>query len=186
MIFFVGGISAVMSLACVWWLGSSVDAIMMSMPSLVYVLGLSGAAHIINYYHEAVDEHGYAGAPERAVAHGWKPAFLCEVTTAIGLITLVTSELVPIRKFGMFSALGVMVHVRHHADVPAGGPANLAAEAAQEAGRGDEPSWLDSLLAGFWHELGGWIINHHALVAVGCTLIIAGCSATASCTCGRA
>ena len=56
MVFFVGGIAAIISLAYVWWLGSSVDAIMMSMPSLVYVLGLSGAAHIINYYREAVDE----------------------------------------------------------------------------------------------------------------------------------
>src|SRR3954451_24367455 len=109
MIFFVGGISAIMSLALVWRCGSSIDAIMMSMPSLVYVLGLSGAAHIMNYYHDAVEVHGHAGAPERAIAHGWKPAFLCQVTTAIGLVTLVTSELVPIRKFGLFSALGVMV-----------------------------------------------------------------------------
>jgi hypothetical protein len=44
MIFFIGAISAVASLACVWWLGSSADAIMMSMPAMVYVLGLSGAA----------------------------------------------------------------------------------------------------------------------------------------------
>src|SRR5437868_1838434 len=108
MIFFVGGISALMSLALVWWMGSSIDAIMMSMPSLVYVLGLSGAAHIMNYYHDAVEEHGHAGAPERAIAHGWKPAFLCQITTAIGLVTLVTSQLVPIRTFGAFSALGVM------------------------------------------------------------------------------
>ena len=146
MIFFVGGISAMMSLAFVWWLGSSIDAIMMSMPSLVYVLGLSGAAHIINYYHEAVDEHGHAGAPERAIAHGWKPALLCNVTTAIGLITLVTSELVPIRKFGLFSAIGVMVDAGHPVHLSARRPANLAAEAAQE-GRRRRQSWLDQLLA---------------------------------------
>ena len=58
--FFVGGISAVMSLAAVWWLGSTADAITLSMPSMVYVLGLSGAAHIINYYRDAVDHHGLA------------------------------------------------------------------------------------------------------------------------------
>ena len=61
MVFFVGGASAVLSVSLVYWGGSSVDAIMMSMPSLVYVLGLSGSAHIINYYHAAVAEHGYAG-----------------------------------------------------------------------------------------------------------------------------
>src|SRR5262249_57764604 len=83
MVFFVGGISAIMSVALVWWCGSSVDAIMMSMPSMIYVLGLSGAAHIMNYYYDAVAHKGYRGAPERAVAQGWKPAFLCEATTAL-------------------------------------------------------------------------------------------------------
>jgi hypothetical protein len=108
MIFFVGSIAAVMSLAFVWWFGATADAILMSMSALVYVLGLSGAAHIINYYNEAVDEHGHATAPGRAIRHGWKPAILCNVTTAIGLITLVTSELVPIQKFGLFAAIGVL------------------------------------------------------------------------------
>ena len=64
MIFMVGGISAVTSLSIVWWTGSSVDAILMSMPSLVYVLGLSGAVHIVNYYREAVHDGGIVGAPE--------------------------------------------------------------------------------------------------------------------------
>src|SRR5262245_19503550 len=171
MIFFVGGISALMSLALVWWLGSSVDAIMMSMPSLVYVLGLSGAAHILNYYHDAVEEHGHSGAPERAIAHGWKPAFLCEVTTAIGLVTLVTSELVPIRKFGVFSAIGVMVmFVVMLTYLPA------ALEIWPQKPRKrpvDDSPWYDHFLSNFWQRMGGWIINHHGLVTIGCTLIIA-------------
>jgi uncharacterized protein len=172
MIFFVGGISAIMSLALVWWCGSSIDAIMMSMPSLVYVLGLSGAAHIMNYYYDAVEVHGHRGAPERAIAHGWKPAFLCEVTTAIGLVTLVTSELVPIRKFGIFSALGVMVMFLVLLSYL---PAALEIWPQKQRKRpvqGDGSSWLERFLGGFWNTMGGWIINHHALVAIGCTLII--------------
>jgi uncharacterized protein len=177
MIFFVGGISAVVSLACVWWLGSSVDAIMMSMPSMIYVLGLSGAAHIINYYHEAVREHGFAGAPERAIIKGWKPAFLCEVTTALGLITLVTSQLVPIQKFGIFSALGVMIMfcimltylpaaLQIWPQKPRGKPANQPSE----------PSWWENVLQDFWGKLAGGIIRHHALVSAGCVIVIVGFS----------
>lgn len=172
MIFFVGGISAIMSIALVWWLGSSVDAIMMSMPSMVYVLGLSGAAHIINYYYDAVEKHGYAGAPERAVAAGWKPAFLCQVTTAIGLVTLVTSELVPIRKFGAFSALGVMgMFVVLLTYLPAA--LQIWPQKLRKKPAGQEPSWLEKLLANFWPKLSGWIVNHHGLVTIGCTLLIA-------------
>jgi predicted RND superfamily exporter protein len=171
MIFFVGGISAVMSIAAVWWLGSSVDAIMMSMPSLVYVLGLSGAAHIINYYHEAANSHGIATAPGRAIAHGWKPAFLCQVTTAIGLITLVTSELVPIRKFGLFSALGVMgMFIVLMTYLPAA--LQIWPQKPRQRPAGQEQSWYEKLLAGFWPKFGGFIVRHHGLVAIGSTLII--------------
>ena len=172
MIFFVGGISAITSIALVWWLGSSVDAIMMSMPSLVYVLGLSGAAHIINYYHEAAETHGIETAPGRAVAHGWKPAFLCEVTTAIGLVTLVTSELVPIRKFGLFSALGVMVMFVVMLTYLPAALQIWPQKPRKKPANGQQP-WHDAILARFWPKLAGWIIDHHALVAVGCTLIIA-------------
>jgi len=174
MIFFVGGISAITSLALVWWCGSSTDAIMMSMPSLVYVLGLSGAAHILNYYHDAVDEFGHRGAPERAISHGWKPAFLCQATTAIGLVTLVTSELVPIRKFGLFSALGV---IAMFAILLTYLPAALELwpqQPRKKPAATDDTPWLDRFLSGFWQRLGGWIIDHHGLVAIGCTLIIAG------------
>ena len=80
----------------------------MSMPSLVYVLAISGAVHLVNYYREAIESGGLYGAVESAVKHAWKPAILCSVTTAVGLVSLAASELVPIRKFGIFSAAGVM------------------------------------------------------------------------------
>lgn len=172
MILFVGGISAVLSLAMVWWLGSSVDAIMMSMPSLVYVLGLSGAAHILNYYHEAVEQHGHIGAPERAIAHGWRPAMLCNVTTALGLISLVTSELVPIRKFGLFSALGVLATLTVlFTYLPSA--LEIWPQRPRRKPATHEPGWLERMLADFWNRLGGWIIRHHLLTAAVCTLVIA-------------
>lgn len=175
MIFFVGGISAITSVALVWWFGSSIDAIMMSMPSLVYVLGLSGAAHILNYYHDAVEEHGHRGAPERALAHGWKPALLCQLTTAIGLITLVTSELVPIRKFGLFSAIGVLVMLCVTLTYLPAALEIWPQKARKKPQPGDDSSSLDRFLTHFWQRMGSWIINHHGLVAMGCTLVILGC-----------
>src|SRR5262249_27901555 len=152
----------------------SVDAIMMSMPSLVYVLGLSGAAHILNYYHDAVEEHGHSGAPERAIAHGWKPALLCELTTAIGLVTLVTSELVPIRKFGVFSAIAVRVMFVVMLTYLPAALEIWPQRPRKKARHGDESSWLDRFLSGFWQQMGGWIVDHHAVVAISCTVIILG------------
>jgi predicted RND superfamily exporter protein len=87
------------------------DAILLSMPALVYVLAMSGAIHLINYYHDAVREHGLDMAPERAVQHAWYPCFFANMTTAFGLISLCMSGLIPISKFGFYSALGLMLQL---------------------------------------------------------------------------
>jgi len=87
---------------------ATMDAILLSMPSLVYVLAISGAIHIVNYYHDDIVEHGLEGSVERAVGHAWKPCSLAALTTSLGLVSLCISDVVPIAKFGLFSALGVM------------------------------------------------------------------------------
>ena len=108
-VFACGVLSAAAGLAAVYWTGNTMDAVLMSMPSLLYVLAISGAIHLVNYYREAIKDHGLEGAPEAAIAHGWKPAFLCSVTTGIGLGSLCVSDIEPIRKFGLFSAIGVFL-----------------------------------------------------------------------------
>lgn len=123
MVFWTAGASAGMSLALVYWFGGferlvmgldephlgQADAILMSMPAVVYVLALSGAIHLVNYYRDERLEHGAWGAVERAVKVAWAPCLLASFTTAVGLGSLGTSDILPIQKFGIFSAIGVMV-----------------------------------------------------------------------------
>ena len=111
MIFFVGGVAAMGSLAVVWLAGDSMDAILMSMPSLVYVLGLSGAVHLVNYYRDACHEDGPELAAETAVLHCIGPCSLAALTTALGLYSLTTSSLSPIYKFGLYSAIATVCTV---------------------------------------------------------------------------
>ena len=99
------------SLAIVWMCGDSMDAILMSMPSLVYVLGLSGAVHLVNYYRDACHEDGSELAAETAVKHCWGPCTLAAFTTALGLYSLTASSLSPINKFGRYSAYATMATV---------------------------------------------------------------------------
>ena len=112
--------------------------------------------------------------PESAVIHGWKPTLLCNVTTAIGLLSLCTSELAPIRKFGEFSALAVMATVLLMFTLL---PATLQiwplkARTRAQRQRQAEP-WYEKYMSRFWETLGGGIIRHHALVSAGCILLIA-------------
>ncbi len=109
MVFSCGIISAAGCLALVALMGDHTDAILFSMPPLVYVLAISGAVHLINYYREAVTSDGIGFAAEKSLRLGWKPALLCSITTALGLLSLCTSDLVPIRKFGLYAAAGVLM-----------------------------------------------------------------------------
>ena len=110
-VFWLAIISAGVALASVSFTGGKCDAILLSMPALVYVLAMSGAIHMINYYHDAVREHGLDMAPERAVRYAWYPCFCANLTTAFGLISLCMSGLIPISKFGFYSALGIMLQL---------------------------------------------------------------------------
>jgi predicted RND superfamily exporter protein len=108
-VFICGVLSAATALAVVALSGAAMDAVLMSMPALVYVLAVSGAIHYVNYYRQAVAESGFQRATAIATAHAWKPALLCSITTAIGLFSLCTSDLAPIKKFGAYTGVGVIV-----------------------------------------------------------------------------
>ncbi len=107
-VFFTALVSEGTSLAILHYSGAKVNAILLSMPTLIYVLTISGAIHIVNYYRDAILEGGLSGAAVRAVRKGFWPCALAAVTTAVGLASLNISHILPIRMFGVYSAIGVI------------------------------------------------------------------------------
>ncbi|MFO0943483.1 MAG: MMPL family transporter, partial [Pirellulales bacterium] len=161
MVFFVGGVSAMASMSLVWWGGASVDAILLTMPSLVYVLGMSGAVHIVNYYRDAATEKGIENAPERAISHAFLPCLLANVTTAIGLVSLCNSNILPIRKFGIFSAMGVMFTlVLLYLYLPSA----LTIFPPGKAFFSGASKKLSKRISGVWESIGSFIIRRHWFV----------------------
>ena len=172
MLFFAGVVSAIFSLSIVWWTRSYFDAVMMSMPSLVYVLGLSGAVHIVNYYRDTVDTEGYPGNPGKALAFGWKPCTVAALTTALGLVSLATSDIVPIRKFGFFAAVGVVFTLAIlFSFLPAGlslwPPKNFHTRKTRD-GRG-----LAEYVTAFWRKVGEHTVKNHSMVTAACLVVLA-------------
>lgn len=165
MLFFVGGVAAISSLSYVWFAGQTTDAILMSMPSLVYVLALSSAVHIVNYYRDACYEDGPELAVEKAVKHSWFPCTLAAFTTALGLVSLTTSKLTPIYKFGLFSAIGTMATV---ALLFTYLPSALSVWKPGYKKRSPEEREKESGLSAFvgrtWSKIGDWVIDHHWFV----------------------
>ncbi len=165
MVFFVGGTSAMASLGLVWWGAASVDAILLTMPSLVYVLGMAGAIHIVNYYRDAAIESGPDGAPERAISHAVMPCTLAAITTAIGLVSLCSSNILPIRKFGIFSAMGVMATlVLLYLFLPSA----LTIFPPKFKALKDSGEQATGTILRFWEAIGRFILRNHWYVNAVC------------------
>jgi uncharacterized protein len=158
--------SAGLSLAIVWMTGTPMNAILMTMPALVFVNGASGAIHLSNYYRDAAAGGQIAGAADRALAHAWIPLALAAGTTAIGLGSLAVSELVPIQLFGIFSAVGIagsfVVMCVYTPSImefwrPKRRQAALTADGVES-----------TLWTVYGRPIADWIIRHHTLVTATC------------------
>jgi predicted RND superfamily exporter protein len=161
------------SLAVVWYSGYPVDAILLTMPSLVYVATTSGAIHLANYYRDQLAETGIQeGAAGRAVHHALLPLSLATGTTAVGLATLAVSELVPIRMFGIFSAAGVVVSFLILVTFMPAALELFPPKLRLGAAEGDA-NWRPIEDSPWW-RVGQWITRHHGLVATACLLVMAG------------
>lgn len=184
-VFACGVLSAAAGMSAVYWSGHTMDAVLMSMPSMLYVLAISGSIHLINYYREALKEHGIEGAPEQAIRLGWKPALLCSVTTGIGLGSLYVSDIAPIAKFGVFSAIGVfLMLIMLFALLPAAlqmWPTRAWLPKIDDKSK-DESShhhkhydphagtiWSEHV----WSNVSSFLIRYNAAVTIGCMVVIA-------------
>ena len=158
--------STLMAVAAVPLAGDTLNMVLVVMPTLLSVLTLSGAIHIANYW-----KHAAAEDPENAVAvavrQAWAPCALASVTTAVGLLSLASSTLTPVRQFGVYSALGcgialVMVLI--------------ALPSLLQVWRGSGKAAVTHDASG-WRAGGQWIGRHWVLAAGVC--ILAGGAATA-------
>ena len=173
MLFITGGVGAMASLAYVWFGGEKMDAILMSMPSLIYVLGLSGAVHIVNYYRDACHEHGHKAAAETAIAHSWFPCSLAAFTTALGLGSLYISNLAPISKFGLFSAIAtVATLIILFTFLPAAltwfkpGYRKLSKKKHREGDHNKKGGGISAAVENFWQRVGVFVMRNYTVFSV--------------------
>lgn len=169
MVFTTSLFSAGLGLAMVWYTGAQMNAILLTMPALVFVTGTSGAIHLANYYRDTAREHGLAGAPGRAVASAWLPLALAAGTTAIGLVSLMICELVPIQLFGIYSALGVIGSLIITCFYM---PAMLQVWPLKELAKPTDAGTSEVGLSARWRGFGEFVIRRHGWVMTASVLLI--------------
>ncbi|MCA9227028.1 MAG: MMPL family transporter [Planctomycetales bacterium] len=100
---------AALSVSIVYYTGGTMSLVLVTMPTMIFVLVISGAIHLVHYYRDATVHRSMAAAPNYMVAAGWLPTTLTGCTTAVGLASLAVSEVVPVKQFGIYSATGVLI-----------------------------------------------------------------------------
>jgi uncharacterized protein len=110
-VFGVAQICSASIMAVIYWTGTHVDAVLLMVSTLVFVLTCSGAVHTINYMQEAAGAQSDSSSIERAIRTAWPPGALSALTTIVGVGSLVVSQILPIQRFGLFASLGVALSV---------------------------------------------------------------------------
>ena len=102
----IAGVGQLLAIATVYYTGGKFSAVLIVLPTLVFMLTLSGAVHLMNYYRDISTVYrDHRGS--RAMLLGLKPTLLASITTSLGMASLATSQLSPIREFGLYSAISL-------------------------------------------------------------------------------
>ncbi|MCB0769346.1 MAG: MMPL family transporter [Flavobacteriales bacterium] len=106
----VVGLSVLWQVGMLTLMGKPLSILTMLLPTILFVVGMSDVVHILERYIEALRlGHG----KERALAITYKEVGLAttltSITTAIGFATLLTSGIQPIREFGVYTGIGVIL-----------------------------------------------------------------------------
>ena len=101
-VFATSGLAAGASVAFLPICGAKLGGLSSIIPTLTFVLTISGCLHLIRYNLESI------GNPRELLRIAWKPCTISTSTTAIGMLSLTRSNFPAIRDFGFYCAAGVL------------------------------------------------------------------------------
>lgn len=103
-------ISVVMVLGLMSIVGEPLTILMNTLPTLLIVMGISEAVHVIGRYAEEARKTSDRKLAARKTIHSLAIAsFLTSSTTAVGFASLAVAQTEMLRRFGVVAALGVML-----------------------------------------------------------------------------
>lgn len=112
LVFAFAGLGQLIGMASVSFFLREMIAVLVVLPTLVFMLTLSAAVHLTNYFID-VSQRSREVEPRlfgvRALRIGATPCTLATVTTVFGFGSLIASQLAPVWQFGILSALSLVV-----------------------------------------------------------------------------
>ncbi len=107
-VFILAGIGQLIGLALIAFFLGEMSAIMVVLPTLIFMLTLSASIHLVNYYRDCGGERSQLAGAE-ALRLGLVPCILATLTTVFGFGSLVVSQLKPVWQFGSLASVGLLL-----------------------------------------------------------------------------
>ncbi len=104
--------SAIWTLGIMAMVGIPMYFISTMMPVILMAIGVAYGIHILGRYYDELLERPGVSSPEAVLAamrEMWQPVVFTALTTAAGFLSFLTAAMLPIRHFGVFTAIGVLV-----------------------------------------------------------------------------
>lgn len=103
-------VSILWTLGIMKFTGKSIDIMTVMLPTMMFVAGMSDVVHFFTKYFEEVAK----GTPKANIyplilKEVGFPTFLTLVTTVVGFLSLLFSSITPIRDFGIYTSIGVVI-----------------------------------------------------------------------------
>ncbi len=92
--------------------GIPIYAVSTMIPVMLIAIGVADGVHLYSHVQVFINHHPMVSkldVVKDMIRDLWKPVVMTSVTTAVGFISLLTSEVYPVKYFGLFTAFGVMV-----------------------------------------------------------------------------
>lgn len=103
-------ISIYWTMAIMGILGKPIDIMTVMLPTMIFIAGMSDVVHFFTKYFEEVNKGTPRGETFRLILKevGF-PTFLTLITTVVGFLSLLFSSIKPIRDFGIFTSVGIII-----------------------------------------------------------------------------
>lgn len=104
------GMGVVWTMGLMQVCGLKISILSSIIPSMILVVGIADAVHILSHYREMAHEHpDKKEALARTILAMVPATFLVATTTSVGFASLATTDIYIINEFGVVTALGIMV-----------------------------------------------------------------------------
>ncbi|MEA3511869.1 MAG: MMPL family transporter [Actinomycetota bacterium] len=104
---FPAGVGALWTFGLIFGLGLDIDIVTLLVPIFVIVMGSADGLHFVTHFQETAAETDSVGRVKSALSEVGVPMILTTISTSAGFLSLLVTDVTPIRQLGIFAAIGI-------------------------------------------------------------------------------